>query len=62
MSEYKGVSFHKLRNKWTARITANGKQKHIGYFRTELKPTKPIQSKLKELNNKKTTINGNNKM
>lgn len=53
MSEYKGVSFHKLRNKWTARITANGKQKHIGYFKTEIEAHKAYQSKLKELNNKK---------
>ena len=35
-SEYKGVSFHKASNKWRTQITINGKQKHIGFFKTEL--------------------------
>ena len=35
-SKYKGVSFKKASNKWRAYITVNGKQKHIGLFKTEL--------------------------
>jgi len=29
-----GVSYHKLMNKYVAKITVQGKQKHIGYFPT----------------------------
>jgi len=35
-SKYKGVSFKKANNKWVAHIRINGKQKYIGYFRTEI--------------------------
>jgi len=35
-SEYKGVYFYKRGNKWLAQIRISGKQKHIGYFKTEL--------------------------
>jgi len=31
-SGYKGVSWHKQRKKWTARIKAEGKYKHLGLF------------------------------
>ena len=31
-SGYKGVSWHKQRNQWTARIMANGKYQHLGLF------------------------------
>ena len=31
-SGYKGVSWHKQRDKWTARIMANGKYQHLGLF------------------------------
>jgi hypothetical protein len=31
-SGYKGVSWHKQRNKWTARIMVNGFYKHLGLF------------------------------
>lgn len=58
MSEYKGVSFHKLRNKWTATITVNGKRKHIGYFRTDLEAHEAYQDKLNELNNTKKETHG----
>lgn len=34
-SKYKGVSWHKSRNKWRAQITINGKRKHLGYFSEE---------------------------
>ena len=35
-SEYKGVFFYKRDNKWVSQIRINGKQKHLGYFKTEL--------------------------
>lgn len=35
-SKYKGISFEKANNKWKAQITINGKQKYLGYFKTEL--------------------------
>jgi hypothetical protein len=34
-SVYKGVSFYKPLQKWTARIKINAKQKHLGYFTSE---------------------------
>jgi len=48
-SKHKGVGFHKVSSKWVARITINGKSKHIGYFRTELEAHQAYQTKLKEL-------------
>lgn len=39
-SKYKGVYFNKPSNKWQAQIPINGKQKHIGYFNTELEAHK----------------------
>jgi hypothetical protein len=34
-SIYKGVSFNKFANKWSASIKVNFKKKHLGYFLTE---------------------------
>ena len=34
-SEYKGVCWHKHRNKWITRITADKKSKYLGYFKKE---------------------------
>lgn len=48
-SKYKGVCSHKTTNKWAAKITINGKSKHIGLFKTELEAHHAYQSKLKEL-------------
>ncbi len=36
-SKYKGVCWHKFHNKWSCRITLNGKTKHLGYFKFEIK-------------------------
>ena len=33
-SPYKGVSFHKARNKWNAKINIEGKRFHLGYYDT----------------------------
>jgi len=34
-SRYKGVGWRPSRRKWHARILANGRRLHLGYFRTE---------------------------
>ena len=34
-SQYTGVSWHKLEKTWCSHITAHGKQRHLGYFKTE---------------------------
>jgi len=34
-SEYVGVCWHKNHKKWSAQITINKKQKHLGYFTNE---------------------------
>ncbi|MFJ7407045.1 MULTISPECIES: AP2 domain-containing protein [unclassified Lysinibacillus] len=34
-SKYKGVCWSKRNNKWVAAIKKNGKQKHLGYFKSE---------------------------
>lgn len=47
-SDYTGVSRHKLRNKWRARIYINSKDIHLGLFETELEASQAYQ---KELNN-----------
>ncbi|HHX60707.1 MAG TPA: hypothetical protein GX707_08340 [Epulopiscium sp.] len=57
-SKHRGVSFNKARNKWHARITANGKRKHLGSFPTELEAHEAYQDKLNELNNKKRETHG----
>lgn len=57
-SKYKGVCFYKKTNKWRATITANGKQKHLGYFRTESEAHEAYKDKLNELNNKKRETHG----
>jgi hypothetical protein len=31
-SGFKGVSFHRIRNKWQATIKKDGKKRHLGYF------------------------------
>ena len=35
-SKFKGVSFHKRDEKWTAQIRFNGKLRHLGYFNLEV--------------------------
>jgi hypothetical protein len=34
-SRYKGVSWHAFSGRWQARISIDGKQKHLGYFQDE---------------------------
>ena len=50
-SKYNGVYFHKATNKWRSQITINGKNKHLGYFPTEILAHQAYQAKLKEIGN-----------
>ena len=48
-SKYIGVHWIKRDSRWQARIRINGKQKHIGYFTSELEASEVYQAKLKTL-------------
>ena len=48
-SEYTGVSWDKVNNKWVAQIMINGKSKFLGRFTCELKAAKAYQDALKAL-------------
>jgi len=50
-SRYIGVSWHKSRSIWVARISINGKRKHLGNFKDELEAHKVYQAKLLEIQN-----------
>lgn len=44
----KGISFHKKRNKYCARVCRNYKSIHLGYFNTEKEAVKARQAYLKQ--------------
>ena len=49
ISGHKGITWNKLRRKWRARMSVDGRQKSIGYFHnieTALKALDKFQSKL----------------
>ena len=48
-SKYPGVSLIKSTNKWQATIQINGKNKYLGYYKTEKEAYRAYQTKLKEL-------------
>ena len=48
-SIYKGVSFNKTANKWTAQIRYNGQRIHLGYFLFESEAVRAYDRKAKEL-------------
>lgn len=48
-SKYKGVSWHKRRNKWVAGIRIDGKSIYLGAFNCELAASISYQNKLKEI-------------
>lgn len=48
-SKYKGVSWHKNKNKWIASIQINGKQIYLGYFNSEDEASNVYQNKIKTL-------------
>lgn len=45
-SKYIGVSWSKVSNKWQGSISINGKQKHLGYFKTEEQASIAYKNKL----------------
>jgi len=48
-SQYVGVSWHKLTEKWSAYISIKGKINHLGIFEKEIDAHNAYQNKLKEL-------------
>ena len=48
-SMYKGVSFHKTANKWTAQIVHDGQKIHLGSFSDESEAGRAYDRKAKEL-------------
>ena len=56
-SGYRGVSYYKSRDKWTAKITVNNKLIHLGYFKTALDAAIAYDRYVLE-NNFEHTLNG----
>lgn len=50
-SKYTGVCFRKSRGYWQSAIRINGKIKHLGYFKDELKASEAYQNALNQVNN-----------
>ena len=46
-SKYTGVYWNKNAKKWKAQIKINGKQKHLGYFNSELEAAEAYKNALK---------------
>jgi len=49
-SRFIGVSFHKQTNKWLAQCSLNGKQKHIGRYKTEIEAAEAYNNFVRENN------------
>jgi len=48
-SKYKGVSWHKIHQKWRVRININSKSQYLGFFTGEIDAAKAYDNKAKEL-------------
>ena len=48
-SQYKGVLWRKDRNKWRVRITQDGIEHHVGYFKNEIEAARAYNAKALEL-------------
>jgi len=55
-SKYNGVCFSKNDNKWKATIYVNGKNKHLGYFKTEIEASEYYQNALYSFKNNSEII------
>ena len=47
-SQYRGVTWHKARNKWKAQAVLNGKNNHLGLFKDELEASEAVERFRKE--------------
>ena len=47
-SKYKGVTYRPAQDKWTATIFANGRNLHLGHFRTQIEAAKAYDRAAKE--------------
>jgi hypothetical protein len=56
-SGYKGVVFHKSNKKYFAKITANYKTKHIGYFTCPIEAARAYDKAALELHGKYAILN-----
>jgi hypothetical protein len=56
-SKYLGVSWHKGNKMWQANITANGKQKNLGYSKTEDECARMYDKAAKELHGSFAALN-----
>lgn len=52
-SKYKGVSWHKSSERWSARIRINGKIIHIGSFKSEEEASEAYKQKLNQITKNK---------
>ena len=50
-SKYTGVTWYKSSKKWMSQITINGKNKHLGYFDSELKASNAYELALNKIKN-----------
>jgi hypothetical protein len=56
-SQYRGVSWTKKKEKWSAVVSMNGGGKHIGYYLTELEAAKAYDKAARELLGNKAVTN-----
>lgn len=56
-SIYRGVSWHKINQKWRTRISENGMEYYLGYFDSEIKAAKAYDRKAIELYGEFATLN-----
>lgn len=56
-SGFKGVHWHKTNKRWTAKITIEGKNKHLGYFKDKVEAAKAYDKAALELFGKFASLN-----
>lgn len=56
-SQYKGVSWHKHKNKWIASIKIDGKGHHLGYFHSEEEAGRAYDARAKDLHGEFARLN-----
>jgi len=56
-SKYKGLTWHKARRKWNARIRKNGKTYSLGYFDSQIPAAKAYDTAAKKLHKNFAKLN-----